>query len=463
MAPQTITKMRKLLLIAIIVCKSYPISAQNYETLFSTQFSIARFKNIELDGQRDHIYFQPTGLSGAPCSVLDSMNLNTYRLFHSGELFQPYNLMLQRFVCDDINGGCEPVAIQFFDISSEDTNFAIGLRTIEGGPSYINCQGINVTKYTTYNGGSTIHTSPSAYKTNSIDIAETNDSLILISTDAPWPYSLFRSTDRGATFNNVAVLQTYLTGFVKFSEHNPRFVFLSTSNGLYRSVTYGASFTRLTGIPSFSDIEFDNDNSLYGINFTGIFRSTNSGVNWNQIFTGLCTAIKVDPNNDSILYVGTTNGVYRSTNKGVSFYRQGFNFPITNYILGISKDENSGDTLVVCTMKGIYKVWDLNTSLTPVTHTIPADYELKQNYPNPFNPSTNIQFDLPEISNVLLSVYDISGRIIAELVSTTLIAGSYTYSWDGSKFSSGLYFTRLTALGQSGKSYIHSTKMIMTK
>lgn len=371
--------------------------------------------------------------------------------------------MLQRFVCDDINGGCEPVAIQFFDISSEDTNFAIGLRTIEGGPSYINCQGINVTKYTTYNGGSTIHTSPSAYKTNSLDIAETNDSLILISTDAPWPYSLFRSTDRGATFNNVAVLQTYLTGFVKFSEHNPRFVFLSTSNGLYRSVTYGASFTRLTGIPSFSDIEFDNDNSLYGINFTGIFRSTNSGVNWNQIFTGLCTAIKVDPDNDSILYVGTTNGVYRSTNQGLSFYRQGFNFPITNYILGMSKDENSGDTLVVCTMKGIYKVWDLKTGISTVNNHKPIEFKLHQNYPNPFNPTTHIQFDLPEKANVSLVIYDIAGKSIKELFNSSLTSGAYTYTWDASNLPSGIYFARISAESSSGILFSESKRLILLK
>ena len=52
---------------------------------------------------------------------------------------------------------------------------------------------------------------------------------------------------------------------------------------------------------------------------------------------------------------------------------------------------------------------------------IPDEYALEQNYPNPFNPSTTIEFSLPEdVSNVQLTIYDILGQRVAQLVNTSL-------------------------------------------
>ncbi len=70
---------------------------------------------------------------------------------------------------------------------------------------------------------------------------------------------------------------------------------------------------------------------------------------------------------------------------------------------------------------------------------IPDGYLLKQNYPNPFNPSTMISFEIPVATNVTLRVYDMLGRVVATLVDGNLTSGSYTYSFDASKLSSGVY------------------------
>ena len=76
---------------------------------------------------------------------------------------------------------------------------------------------------------------------------------------------------------------------------------------------------------------------------------------------------------------------------------------------------------------------------------IPTTYRLYQNYPNPFNPTTNIQFDLPEQTEVKLLIYDILGNRVQELFTESLPAGNHTVSWDGTDqhghpVSSGIYF-----------------------
>jgi len=80
---------------------------------------------------------------------------------------------------------------------------------------------------------------------------------------------------------------------------------------------------------------------------------------------------------------------------------------------------------------------------------LPEAFALLGNYPNPFNPSTTIRYDLPERTDVELSVVDVTGRQIALLVDAEQSAGFYSVSWDasdaGSNLASGVYFVRLRA------------------
>jgi hypothetical protein len=79
---------------------------------------------------------------------------------------------------------------------------------------------------------------------------------------------------------------------------------------------------------------------------------------------------------------------------------------------------------------------------------LPVFVRLNQNYPNPFNPVTQISYELPQQSDVLLEVYDMTGRQIATLVNETVAAGSHQVSFDASDLSSGVYLYRLTAGNQ---------------
>jgi aminopeptidase N len=72
-------------------------------------------------------------------------------------------------------------------------------------------------------------------------------------------------------------------------------------------------------------------------------------------------------------------------------------------------------------------------------------FRLEQNYPNPFNPVTTIRYQLAVTSNVSLKVYDVLGREVLTLVRGQKPAGTYEVQFDGSHFTSGVYFYKLTA------------------
>ena len=82
-----------------------------------------------------------------------------------------------------------------------------------------------------------------------------------------------------------------------------------------------------------------------------------------------------------------------------------------------------------------------NLSLT----NMPTEVSLSPAYPNPFNPSTSLSYTVPQDGNVKLSVYDISGRLVENLVSSYQEAGSYNAVWNAANISSGVYFVRLSA------------------
>ena len=80
---------------------------------------------------------------------------------------------------------------------------------------------------------------------------------------------------------------------------------------------------------------------------------------------------------------------------------------------------------------------------------IPESFKINA-YPNPFNPSTTIEYELPEHSDVSLIVYDIAGREVQTLVSRTQAPGTHETSWngtnqDGKQVAGGMYFARLQA------------------
>jgi hypothetical protein len=137
---------------------------------------------------------------------------------------------------------------------------------------------------------------------------------------------------------------------------------------------------------------------------------------------------------------------------------------------------SAGNYEVICNRMGFYSAvrpfqlttfsvdtidFVLNTllvSIEPNLQNIPEKYWLSQNYPNPFNPVTKIKFSVPELSFVKLMIFDITGRELSVIVNGEMKPGIYEADWDGSNFSSGVYFYRL----ESDK-YSETRKMVLIK
>ncbi len=89
---------------------------------------------------------------------------------------------------------------------------------------------------------------------------------------------------------------------------------------------------------------------------------------------------------------------------------------------------------------------------------LPTYFALASIYPNPFNPKTNITYDIPEESHISISIYDLSGRKLEDLVNTTVHAGRFNTTWNAEQYSSGLYIINMTT-----PNYTTSQKVVLLK
>lgn len=101
---------------------------------------------------------------------------------------------------------------------------------------------------------------------------------------------------------------------------------------------------------------------------------------------------------------------------------------------------------------------DIKAPTDVVTDELPKSFSLEQNYPNPFNPTTTIKYSLPEPGNVVIKVYDILGREIAELVNERKDSGEFNVVFNASGFASGLYVCTMRV-----NNYFASKAMVLTK
>lgn len=151
------------------------------------------------------------------------------------------------------------------------------------------------------------------------------------------------------------------------------------------------------------------------------------------------------------------------------------NLPQASYVAGTMVEGDGGLDLIVAGGNEVRLYLSSTDSMTVLQQALPRapeddedeggrtssqsrEFELKANYPNPFNAVTNIQFTLPEASDVMLAVFDITGRLVTTLANGSFAAGYHSLTFDANALSSGVYFYRLEA----GK-FVDTRKMVLLK
>jgi len=81
----------------------------------------------------------------------------------------------------------------------------------------------------------------------------------------------------------------------------------------------------------------------------------------------------------------------------------------------------------------------IKISSLSVDTVTPTEYNLIRPYPNPFNSSLSIPIEIKQRSIVNITIFDINGRFIEQVISQSMNMGQYQFSWDASRNSSGLY------------------------
>lgn len=95
---------------------------------------------------------------------------------------------------------------------------------------------------------------------------------------------------------------------------------------------------------------------------------------------------------------------------------------------------------------GVYNNGDL-VSVKEVTVQTPNGYSLSQNYPNPFNPSTKISYSISKAGFVKISLYNILGKEVMNMVSEQKQAGVYEYTLNSNNLNTGVYYYKMDVNG----------------
>ena len=202
-----------------------------------------------------------------------------------------------------------------------------------------------------------------------------------------------------------------------------------------------------------SRASYNADSSLYVPSDIDIYmaKSVDNGQSWTEPENVTNTA--GGPDYPQIEYGVHLANIGSDNEIGVFYQMPNFNIetypPATGYYdymnyVYVGKYENDIETL--STTKGNDK------------SVIPSNFVLRQNYPNPFNPITKISYSIDEASDVKLSLYDVRGGFVENLINKRVVSGNHDFMLDASHLSSGVYFYTMTV-----DNFSQTRKLILMK
>jgi photosystem II stability/assembly factor-like uncharacterized protein len=275
--------------------------------------------------------------------------------------------------------------------------------------------------------------------------------------------SVFRSTDNGDHWTKTHINRTVNALAINAQGHLfAGSAFSTINNGVLRSIDDGKTWTLVNS--GLTDVEVKsltinaNGHIFAGTSSGSIFRSTNNGDIWSQVFRNPqspppeVTSFSI--NTKGHIFAGTNgSGVLRSTDNGSSWTPVNNGLKSLN-VLCLAVAANNG-YLFAGTDGGVFRSAQSTTVVQERnTESLPSSFLLDQNYPNPFNPETRIAFQLPAASQVWVRIFNVRGQEIRTLANAQYEAGTHSVRWvgrdkNGNSVASGVYLYQLKAGGFS--------------
>jgi photosystem II stability/assembly factor-like uncharacterized protein len=234
--------------------------------------------------------------------------------------------------------------------------------------------------------------------------------------------AIYRTTDGGVTWNST---DSELTLYKSFFLSSTVGWVVGTNGTICKTSNGGETWvSQQSGVAvELNDIYFfDQNMGIVVGNSATILKTTDGGLSWSQDISG--------------------------ANQRRNFYSLQFISSNVGWILGwrvLLSTNNAG---------GFTSVDDEDNN----SFYIPNDFVLYNNYPNPFNPATVISFSIPRSLFVEITVYDILGREVKNLIREFRNGGKYFIEYDASGLNSGIYFYKLKA-----GDFVQTKKMILLK
>jgi len=403
----------------------------------------------------DSLYGWAVGDSGTVITTADGGNTWTRQRNPVDTLDFRKVKFVDRYV-GFVGGNC----ILIGPVRSDD---AIILKTVDGGANWVECDlGQNEELYF-----------------YDMDFSDINNGWVLVNNVDPsgdWGGYLLSTQDGGIGWSTVLNVKRFYAHSIAFWEKYYGYLFTNDSfDGFSDSnVSYtedgGLTWTQVGIIADdrIRNVSFHSKDTLWAIgNYT--WKSEDAGITWDWFHPDVTDDRSFIPRDvyvfDStrIWLIGYAeisysdySGVLISTDDCGENWLLELDIPHEGFnALEIEAQQHAwivgGDGLI------LYRDLKYITSIVGKDN-VAVSFELKQNYPNPFNPTTVISYQLPAVSEVNLSIYNLTGQRVATLVSEKQNTSLHQVEWDGSGFASGVYYYRL----QTGK-FQEIKKMVLLK
>lgn len=282
-------------------------------------------------------------------------------------------------------------------------------------------------------------------------------------------HNIYKSTDHGSNWDSIPPPNGYSFSALAIAPSNNNIIYMGSSAPtlVFKSTDKGQSWTQLpfplieptivliAVHPRNSEIVYTAVFSYGGLP-GGVYKTTDGGLTWEEKNNGLTNTnwdietITINPKKNDELYIGTgseqTDFLFKTTNGGEKWFDFSDGLPDSGGVGSITIDTlNERIYLAVRAFNGsgIYIYDGLSSVENNQIETV--NYVLEQNFPNPFNSNTIIQYNLPEGVHVELTVYDILGKKVVNLVESYQPEGRYEVNLNANNFTSGIYYYSLIA------------------